>query len=359
LKIEETLQLAAETAGVGTWHLSLPQNELRSSPICKQIFGLSADAPFRYEDFLGSVHPEDRSLVEATIAHALDPKGTGVYELDYRVIHPDGNVRWLSGKGKAVFEGRNGQRVATRFIGTVLDRTERKKIQDALIEAEKLAITGRLAASIAHEIRNPIEAAMNLLYVLRSETSDEKRSEYIEQAEAELARVSEIATNTLRFYQDPAGTAAFDLADLVDSVLSLFRARIATSRVSVEAGLPSGVLVSASQGELRQVIANLIANALDAMPHGGRLILRSRKFLNRNTGKPCVRLTIADTGVGMTPDVLNRIFDAFYTTKGSAGTGLGLWLSLEILKKCGSAMQVRSTVGRGTVFHLSLHGVEP
>ncbi|ADV83633.1 two-component system sensor histidine kinase NtrB [Terriglobus saanensis] len=359
MKIEETLQLAAETAGVGTWHLTLPENELRSSPRCREIFGLSADAAFRYEDFLSAVHPDDRALVEAMVEHALDPKGTGLYELDYRVLYPDGTVRWVGGKGKAFFEEQNGQRVATRFIGTVLDRTERRKIQDALIEAEKLAVTGRLAASIAHEIRNPVDAVMSLLYLIRSESSETKRSEYIEQAEGELSRVAEIATNTLRFYQDPAGLTTFDLADLADTVLNLFRGRISTSRVKVQAELPRGVFVSAPQGELRQVVANLVGNALDAMPTGGRLILRIRKFVNSRTGKQCVRLTVADTGIGMSPEVLARVFEAFYTTKGAAGNGLGLWLSLEILKRCGSSMQVRSAVGRGTVFELSLEGAEP
>jgi signal transduction histidine kinase len=126
----------------------------------------------------------------------------------------------------------------------------------------------------------------------------------------------------------------------------------------VETRFSAGILVSASQGELRQVIANLIGNALDAMPNGGRLVVRTREFVNHNTGKLCVRLTIADTGFGMNREVVSRIFEAFYTTKGAAGNGLGLWLSLEIMKKCGSAMRVRSATNRGTVFQLSLTGVD-
>ena len=101
----------------------------------------------------------------------------------------------------------------------------------------------------------------------------------------------------------------------------------------MEASLPRGILVSAPLGELRQVIANLVANALDAMPEGGRLILRIRQFENHRTGKLCVRLTVADTGIGMNSEVLSRVFEAFYTTKGATGTGLGLWLSLEIIKR--------------------------
>ena len=243
LKIEETLQLAAETAGVGAWHLSVPDYELRSSPRYREVFGFAREADFRYADFLSIIHPDDRSLVEEAVAHALDPSGTGLYELDYRVLHPDGAVRWIGGKGQAFFEERDGQPVATRFIGTVLDRTERRKIQEALIESEKLAVTGRLAASIAHEIRNPVDAVVNLLYLLRTEPSEAVRSEYIAQAEGELGRVSEIASNTLRFYQDPAGSTSCDLVEVVDSVVTLFRGRMKLAGVTLEATLPRGTLV--------------------------------------------------------------------------------------------------------------------
>jgi PAS domain S-box-containing protein len=199
---EETLKLAAEMACVGTWHLAVLKNELYSSPKCKEVFGISPEAQFRYEDFLSVLHPDDRATVEAEIAHVLDPQGTGLFELDYRIIHPDGSVRWVGSKGKAFFEERDGDQVATRFICTVVDRTERRNIQEALIDAEKLAVTGRLAASIAHEIKNPIVAVLNLLYLVDAEPSETKRSEYIRQAEGELFRVSEIASNTLRFHRD-------------------------------------------------------------------------------------------------------------------------------------------------------------
>ena len=358
LSTKERLELAAETAGVGTWLLSFPGNELESSPICKEVFGLLPDDPFRYTDFLALLHPDDRLMVEAAVAHAIDPDGTGVYEIDYRIVRPDGSVRWVGGKGKAFFEERDGKRVISRFIGTVLDRTERRRTQDALIEAEKLATTGRLAASIAHEIRNPLAAMVNLLYLIRFEPSESARSGYIEQVETQIERVAEIASNTLRFYQGASGSTAFDIAEVIDSALSLLRGRIMVSTVTVECNIPKGILVFAIQGELRQVIVNLIGNALDAMAGGGRLILRVRKFVNHRTGKPCVRLTVADTGQGMSREVQSRIFEAFYTTKGAAGNGLGLWLSLEIMKKCGSSMRVRSAVGRGTVFQLSLVGVE-
>ena len=302
------------------------------------------------------MHEDERDLVHAVVQHAIDPAGDGVYETEFRVLHPRGEIRWIFVKGKAFFEDHGGRAVATRFIGTALDRTERKRSHEALIEAERFAVTGRLAASIAHEIRNPIDAVMNLLYLLEGEPSERARAEYILLAREELARVSDIATNTLRFYRDPAFVRDFDVGELTRSVLRLFHGRIALQRVQVEADLPSGLLVSAPEGELRQVCINLIDNALDAMAQGGRLVLRLREIYDYGTRQLRVRLTIADTGQGMPPGVLERIFEAFYSTKGDGGNGLGLWLSLEIMNKCGSSIKVKSAQGRGTVFHLSLIG---
>ena len=351
--------MAAEVAGVGTWSLSVLENELSSSRKCKEVFGFSEHASFQYEDFLARIHPQDREVVHAVVQRALDPQGSGMYEYDYRIMHPNGEVRWISAKGEAFFEERGGRVAAVRLTGTVLDRTDRKKAQEALIEAERLAIVGRLAASIVHEIKNPLAAVSDLLYLLRGEQSEERRTEYLVQAESELARVSEIASSTLRFYRDPVGVTSFDVADLAHSVVVLFQGRIALQQVQIERDLPRGIFVSGPQGELRQVCVNLIGNALDAMPSGGRLILRTREFVDHHAQRVCVRLTIADTGHGMEPEILKRIFEAFYTTKGESGTGVGLWLSQEIMRKCGASIRVKSSPGRGTVFHLSLTGTSP
>jgi signal transduction histidine kinase len=352
----ETLQLAAETAGVGTWDLAVLDDELHSSPRCKEIFGFAATAAFQYDDFLNCIYPMDREVVHAVVQRALSPEGTGEYENEYRVVLPGGAVRWIFAKGRVFFENHGNQPVAIRMIGTVLDRTDQKRAQEALIEAERLAITGRLAASIAHEIRNPLDTVTNLLYLVESEKTEGVRSQYLSQAREELGRISQIASSTLGFYRDPVGRTSFDIAELLQSVLVLFQGRFSVQQVKIETDLPYGVFVEAPQGEVRQVSVNLIANALDAMPRGGRIIVRIRKFYDHHAQRPCVRLTIADTGHGMSPEVLKRIFDAFYTTKGESGNGLGLWLSLEIMKKCESTMLVKSSRGRGTVFQVCLVG---
>jgi signal transduction histidine kinase len=292
-------------------------------------------------------------MVAASFQSALDPAGKAQYDQEYRVVWPDGELRWVAAKGKVFFEEIDGQLWATRFIGTLLDRTELKRAQEALLQSEKLAMAGRLAASIAHEIQNPLESLTNLLYLLRDEKSLERRSEYHLMAETEIRLLSEIAVNTLRFYRDPIGIDAVDIAALIDSTLMGFQRRITGSQVRVQRELDPGVAVLAPQGELRQVLVNLISNALDAMPKGGRLVLRARDLTGR-TGEKCVRLSVADTGIGMAPEVVARVFEAFYTTKGVSGTGIGLWLSQEIIKKCGSRMHVKSSPGRGTVFSMYL-----
>jgi signal transduction histidine kinase len=221
------------------------------------------------------------------------------------------------------------------------------------MQAEQLATTGRLAASIAHEINNPLEAVTNLLYLLRDETDETARKEYLRTAESELARASEIAANTLRFYRDPKGLSRVGLGPLLQSVVGLFQGRLAIRGIELNLTCEEGVEVTASQGELRQVLVHLIGNALDAMPNGGRLLVRCRAF-PRAIGnmEPGAGICIADTGTGMSQELLGRVFEPFYTTKGSSGTGVGLWLSREIVRKYGFKLLVKSKVERGTVFSI-------
>jgi signal transduction histidine kinase len=352
-EVEERLKLALATADVGTWDLDVFANTLRRCSRCAAIFGSQIDTKNWYQEFLERVHPDDRDIVAACVQSALDPVGRGQYDQEYRIVLRSGELRWIAAKGKVFFEEIDGQLWATRFMGTLLDRTEFRRAQEALLQSERLAITGRLAASIAHEIQNPLESLTNLLYLLRDEKSLEQRAEYLAMAETEIAHLSEISLSTLEFCRDPVGIAPVDIAALVDSIVVVFRGRITGLQVCVQRELDPGVAVLAPQGELRQVLVNLISNALDAMPKGGRLILRARELTGR-TGEKCVRLSIADTGFGMAPDVVVRVFEAFYTTKGVSGTGIGLWLSQEIIKKCGSRIHVKSSQGRGTVFSMYL-----
>jgi len=243
-----------------------------------------------------------------------------------------------------------------RWVGTVvIETTQRRKSEDALRKTEKLAAAGRLAASIAHEINNPLEAVTNLLYLLHNHTSlDAEARQYAEMAQSELARVSQITQQTLRFYRQSTQPAAGNLSEIVDSVLLLHNARIHAANVDVVREYRPGVDLRSFGGELRQLFANLIGNAVDAMPRGGRLRLRVRPAHMWFDGytTPGVRVTIADTGCGMPEEIRRRIFEPFFTTKEATGTGLGLWVSEEIVLKHAGALRVRSrtTAPSGTVF---------
>jgi PAS domain S-box-containing protein len=250
---------------------------------------------------------------------------------------------------------------AVRWVGAiVVEATERKRAEEALRKTEKLAAAGRLAASIAHEINNPLEAVTNLLYLLRHQPSlDREATGYADLAQQEISRVAEMTQQTLRFYRQSTLPVAANIAELLESVLTLYMGRMAALQIEVSRKIGRDVELYCFSGELRQVFANLIGNAVDAMAMGGRLSLTLRRSRSWVDGTPGVRLFFADNGCGMTAATRQRIFEPFFTTKESTGTGLGLWVSGEIILKHNATVRVVSRTagaadGRpsGTVFML-------
>ncbi|HZZ39313.1 MAG TPA: ATP-binding protein [Acidobacteriaceae bacterium] len=241
----------------------------------------------------------------------------------------------------------------TRWVGAILvDTTEQRRSEEALRRTEKLAAAGRLAASIAHEINNPLESVMNLLFLIRQEDLAPEAARFAELAQQEVTRVAEITQQTLRFYRQSTLPVEANVGELLDSVLTLHTGRIQSLQVELRRDYPGNLQLFCLAGELRQVFANLIGNALDAMtPAGGRLTVRARHIARH--GMPGVAVTVADTGSGIAPSALRHIFEPFFTTKESTGTGLGLWVSDQIIRKHHAGARVRScTAGprAGTVF---------
>ncbi len=250
---------------------------------------------------------------------------------------------------------------AVRWVGAiVVETTERKRSEEALRKTEKLAAAGRLATSIAHEINNPLEAVTNLLYLLRHQPSlDEEASGYADLAQQEISRVAEMTQQTLRFYRQSTLPAVANIAELLESVLTLFTGRMLALQIKVSCKIGTDLELYCFSGELRQVFANLIGNAIDAMAQGGHLWLSVRRSRSWVDGTPGIRLFVADTGCGMTRVTRLRIFEPFFTTKEATGTGLGLWVSGEIIGKHNATVRVVSrpssaTNGRqsGSVFML-------
>jgi signal transduction histidine kinase len=227
---------------------------------------------------------------------------------------------------------------------------------EALRKAEKLAVAGRLAASIAHEINNPLESVMNLVYLLRSTPLSDEGKRYVELAEQELARVTAMATQTLKFYRDTNNATLVDVRELLESVLALYGPRLSAAEIRVVREFDTSRGVVAKAGELRQLFANLVGNAIDAMRAGGTLRLRVRQAATHPFAHH-VRVSVADTGTGIPHELRSKVFEPFISTKGDTGTGLGLWVSKEIIENHGGAIRLRSSTAphrHGTTFSVYL-----
>ncbi|HVW86499.1 MAG TPA: ATP-binding protein, partial [Bryobacteraceae bacterium] len=221
--------------------------------------------------------------------------------------------------------------------------TQQKKAEKALVQSEKLAAVGRLAASIAHEINNPLEAVTNLLFLARSTGDLEDVRKLLDIAEVELRRASAITQQTLRFHRQSTSPQEVNPAALVEEVLNIYAGRLRNSNARVAKRLRVSRAVRCFDGEIRQVLANLVANALDAMaPHPGTLFIRVREAHRGRDGKAGIVFTVADTGSGIAKDAAGRLFEPFFTTKGMTGTGLGLWVSRQIIDRHGGAIRLRS-----------------
>jgi PAS domain S-box-containing protein len=238
------------------------------------------------------------------------------------------------------------------------DVTREKNTTSALIQTEKLAAVGRLAASIAHEINNPLEAVTNLLYLAQASNRIEEVKDYLKTAEAELTRVSVISSQTLRFYKQSSAPREVTFPDLIGTVLAVHHAKLENAHVQLERRDRTDESFFCFDGEIRQVLNNLVSNAVDAMGStGGKLFIRSRKSSDPKTGRRGITITVADNGSGINPTALTKIFEAFFTTKGATGNGLGLWVSKQIIANHEGTLRVRSTQQaerHGTVFTLFL-----
>ena len=246
-----------------------------------------------------------------------------------------------------------------RIVGVVAtdeDITERQSGHKSLIRAEKLASAGRMATTLAHEINNPIAAVMNLLYVLCANPSlDADAARIITVIDEEIRRLGNISRTILGFYRNDSDHSVVNVAQLLDEAVALYSRKIQEYSIDVDKRRVAEQFVSANEGELRHLFANLISNAVDACPGGGRLLLRVVPFREwGNAQKPGLKITVADSGRGIDPQHQRNIFEPFFTTKETVGNGLGLWVSKTIVQKHGGTIRVKSSKGRGSVFQIFL-----
>lgn len=233
----------------------------------------------------------------------------------------------------------------TGNIFIVAETTKQKRAEEALLISERLAATGRMAHTIAHEINNPLEAITNLVYLLQGSLDrPDIANEYVKSAATELARVSRISRQILSFNRESSSPVEVHINEILEDVLALNNRAVVDKRLQVEKDWTQSLFVHGFPAQLRQVFSNLIRNAVEASRSGGQVRIRiSASKLGRYLERPAVRVTIVDRGIGIPPENIKRIFDAFFTTKDLKGSGVGLWLSSSIVHQHGGTLQVRSS----------------
>lgn len=272
----------------------------------------------------------------------------------------DSKPRTLSAAQVAALQSLSRQVMA--LLESRLQLLDNQKTAAALMQSEKLAAVGRLASSMAHEINNPLEAVTNLLYLSRNQAIDENVKAWLEQAEIELRRVSIIANQALRFHKQSSNPQAISCLSLFSTTLSVYEGRLLNAGIVVEKRKRANEPVECFEGDIRQVLSSLVTNAIDAMPGGGRLLVRSREGTDWRTGRRGLVLTIADTGTGIDKATQRRMYEAFFTTKGIGGSGLGLWISADIMQRHQGRILIRSSQNpfhQGTVVTLFLPFIAP
>lgn len=250
--------------------------------------------------------------------------------------------------------------VATRTAAIAIEKAragrEKERAEEALRRTEKLAAAGRLAATIAHEINNPLEAVTNLLYLASHDpqVGDDART-FLKMAEDELSRVAHISKQTLGFYRETGAPEKVAVSELLDGVVSIYAGKLKDRGIHVVRNYRPTPQVFIAKGELRQLFSNLVANAIDAMEADGVLTLEICGCTITDEQRVCIK--VMDNGVGMRPEVRERLFEPFFTTKVGVGTGLGLWVSHGIVQKYKGCLRVESSTelpGRGTSFYIEL-----
>lgn len=329
-----------DTAAVGLVRCSHDLRFLAANPAYAQIIGVPLDqicgrsmeevlGPAAWREILPRVQQVlrgERVDYEAMIPYAGGSRHAHV------ILNPE----------------RNENEEVTGFIGSVVDVSDMKRSEEQLRRMEKLAAAGQLAASLAHEINNPLSSVINALYLLKRQPALDERSGFLlDTASDELQRVTRIVRQSLSYYRQVDAQTRIDLVSLVEQSVQIFQDKLRQSGVQCSTRFAPEASITGLPDEIRQVVDNLLLNAIEAMPNGGRLIIALRSSRNWRTGKPGVRLTLADTGHGISKANLAKAFEPFFTTKGERGTGLGLWVVRGIVTKHDGTITIRSSQSHG------------
>ncbi|HEU5403842.1 MAG TPA: ATP-binding protein [Terriglobales bacterium] len=313
----------------------------------------TGQAPYQYagSGWLDAIHPADRNDVLRSWSRAIETRaGT---ELQFRIRRANGSYRLIQWRVVPVLDVTGN---LLEWVATCTDIQDQAALQLALQNAEKFAIAGKLAGTIAHDINNPLEGVTNLVYLIGSTSEEQTVREYAHAAQHELSRIGDITRQTLTFYRYSTERELLDLRAIVEAVVNLLANQLSGKRISVTLKFGELRPVRCFASEIRQVVANIVTNAIDAMPSGGRLIVRANLRTNwKNGGKKGLHITIADTGHGIGRDVRQRVFEPFFSTRQERGNGLGLWITAEFIRKNHGRFALKSSTRpghSGTVFSI-------
>jgi PAS domain S-box-containing protein len=367
---EERLRLAVESAKLGTWDFDPVAGKLNWSERCKAVFGLSADAHVDYQTFLDRVHPDDRQRIHEVVQQALDPCGNGEYIAEYRSRWQDGTERWISAMGQAFFEFANGRRSTVRFIGTVLDVTERKRAEEELRRAKEAAeaatsAKGQFLANMSHELRTPMTGVLGMLDLALAGNLEAEQREFISAAHTSARSLVRILNDILDLTKIEAGKLSieekpFSLRKCVKHTLNILLPVAKNKGLDLDFTVADDVpeILIGDQTRLNQVLTNLAGNAVK-FTEKGKVELRVTAGGSRPDGRREVTFTVADTGIGIPADKKHLLFRSFSQVDEShsrsyGGTGLGLVISKEIAERMGGTISFTSEEGKGSTFSCTI-----
>jgi PAS domain S-box-containing protein len=351
---DEMLRIALEANGMGFWVWDLQHERVYWSD---EMFRLAGREPGSvepaFEAWIDLILEEDQARVVEGRVQTCET-GKDYHEL-YRVCWRDGTIHWIESQGKCL---RDDHGNVLRVVGVLADVTHRRRAEEAMLRAEKLAVAGRLAASVAHEINNPLEAVSNLLFLITITDTAEEAKRHAQSALEQLMRVSMITQQTLKFHRQSGAPSTTRLSEVVATVKALFQTRLATNEITVEIQIVDEREVNCMPSEAQQIFANLMANAIEATPRGGRIVVRLKSSLDwRDSETPGMRVIFADSGTGIDRATIKRMFEPFFTTKTDIGTGLGLWVVSQLVERHNGKVRVYSRQRggpSGTVFSVFL-----
>ncbi|HTV08762.1 MAG TPA: PAS domain S-box protein [Candidatus Aquilonibacter sp.] len=316
----------------------------------RQLFG------YEPEEIIGrsilTLFPEELRHEEEGILRKLKA-GEKIEHYETKRVSKSGEIREVS---ITISPIRNSKGEIVGASKIARDISDRKKVERLAIQAEKIATTGRMAAAIAHEINNPLASVLNLIFLARqSGIAPQDLRDYLATAESELERVSHIARQTLGYYRDTGSPCDIHLRELMENVLTVYQSRLRTHGVVVDAQYSDLSKISVRPGEIVQVFSNVISNALDAMPQGGKLSISISPRVK--AGVDVLHIAVSDTGQGIRRDDLAKVFEPFFTTKGNLGTGIGLWVTKQLVERYRGQISISSSTdprNSGTIVTIDL-----